>query len=202
MNYAFLDEFGGVGKAIANEPYLILAALATDTPRQLDLVVNRARKRLGQVGSTTEIKATHSSEQTIRWVLERIAALDIALIIVVRDKQTMASLPKDSEDLYRKAAGRTVRLCVERWQQLEIVLDRRYTQEHLRRKLEWQIRQEIADIPGQTVLIRQADSQTVKALQAVDFVAWAAGQKYVRGNESYFELIRDKVLVEEVLRGK
>ena len=115
---------------------------------------------------------------------------------------TEASLPKDSEDLYRQAAGRTVRLCVERWQQLEIVLDKRYTQEHLRRKLEWQIRQEIADIPGQTVLIRQADSQTVKALQAVDFVAWAAGQKYVRGDESYFELIRNKVLVEEVLRGK
>ncbi len=64
-------------------------------------------------------------------MLERIAALDIALIIVVRDKQTMASLPKDLEDLYRQAAGRTVRLCVERWQQLEIVLDKRYTQENI-----------------------------------------------------------------------
>ena len=83
----------------------------------------------------------------------------------------MASLPKDSEDLYRQAAGRTVRLCVERWQQLEIVLDKRYTQENLRRKLEWQIRQEMADIPGQTVLESSGRLiVAVKALQAVDFV--------------------------------
>jgi hypothetical protein len=92
--------------------------------------------------------------------------------------------------------------CIERWPRLEVILDKRYTHEHLRQKLEWYIREEIADIPGQVVVIRQEESAKVKALQAADYVAWATRQKYQAEDRSYYQLIRSRVVAEEVIEAK
>ncbi len=81
-------------------------------------------------------------------------------------------------------------------------MDRRYTHEHLRHKLEWHIREEIADIERQAVVICQADSVRVKSLQTVDFVAWALWQKYQWGDDSYYRIIEDRLLVEELVKAK
>lgn len=202
MKYVFIDEFGGVSYKVEQDRYLIVAALITDSPRQLDLLIKRARRRFEVLRSKSELKATHSPDNAIRWILSSVASLDVTLIVVVRDKLALSRFPKNPEDLYSQTVARVIRHCVERWPQVEVVIDKRYTQQHLRIKLEWRIRSVIADLPGQTVLIRQADSQTVKGLQAVDYVAWAAGQKYSRNDGSYFELVKTKVVVEEVLVAK
>ena len=97
---------------------------------------------------------------------------------------------------------RAIQLCVERWPRLKVIIDKRYTHEYLRQKLEWQIREGIADIKGQAVVIHQVDSMRAKGLQAVDYVAWAFWQKYQRGDESYCQIIKDKVIVEEVIEVK
>jgi hypothetical protein len=52
------------------------------------------------------------------------------------------------------------------------------------------------------VVIRQEDSMKVKALQAVDYVVWAFGQKHARNDDSYCRLIGNKVVVEEVIEVK
>lgn len=202
MKYAYLDEFGGVSHKVEQDRYLIVAALITDAPRQLDLLINRTRQRFDVLRPKSELKATHAPAPAIRWILSRVAALDVKLIVVVQDKVALSKFPKEPEDLYRHTVAHAIRHCVVGWPQIEVVIDKRYTQEHLRTKLEWRIRSAIADIPGQTVLIRQADSQTVKGLQIVDFVAWAAGQKYLRRDGSYFELVKTQVVVEEVLVAK
>lgn len=202
MKYAYLDEFGGVSHKVEQDRYLIVAALITDAPRQLDLLINRTRQRFDVLRPKSELKATHAPDPVIRWILSRVAGLDVTLIVVVKDKLALSKFPKDPEELYRQTVAHPIRHCVLRWPEVEVVIDKRYTQEHLRTKLEWRVRSGIADIPGQTVLIRQADSQTVKGLQIVDFVAWAAGQKYLHQDDSYFELVKTKVAVEEVLVAK
>lgn len=202
MHYAYLDEFGGVSQAIEHDRHLIIAALVTDTPRQLDLLTTRARRRFDVLGAIPELKATHSSEKITRWMLSKIARLDVALLVVVQDKKDLSKFPKAPEDLYRQIAAHTVRLCVERWPLLEVVLDKRYTQQHLRTKLEWQIRQCVTDIPEQAVVIRQVESQREKGIQVVDFVAWAAGQKYQRGDNSYLEMLAKRMFVEARFEAK
>jgi hypothetical protein len=42
----------------------------------------------------------------------------------------------------------------------------------------------------------------VKGLQVADFVAWAMGQKYQRGDNHYYALIKERVLAEEVITVK
>ncbi|MEW5717495.1 MAG: DUF3800 domain-containing protein, partial [Chloroflexota bacterium] len=80
--------------------------------------------------------------------------------------------------------------------------DKRYTHQYLRQKLEWHIRESITDVPNQTVVIRQEDSRAVKQLQAADFVAWAAGQKYVYENDAYCQIVQSKIVTERVVAAK
>jgi len=202
LYHAFLDESGGVAVFAPSEPFLVVALLVSQSPRHLELIIKRALKRFGASSASAEMKAAHSAEKTIRWVLGAIAAQDVAIVAVVVDKRGIVKPPKDPEDLYRQAVARAIHLCVERWPRLEAILDKRYTHEYLRERLEWHIRQEIADIPGQVVVVRQEESLRVKALQAVDYVAWALRQKYQGEDDSYYQLIRDKVVAEEVIEGK
>lgn len=51
-------------------------------------------------------------------------------------------------------------------------------------------------------MIRQVDSIRAKGLQAVDYVAWAFWQKYQQGEESYYQIIKDRVIAEEVIEVK
>lgn len=199
MHYAFIDEFGGVGIFAPDEPVLVVAAVITTVPRNLELVIRRVHRSLGAGSAVSELKASRSDVRVIRRVLQSVAAQDVAIIIVVVDKRRLLEAPKEPEDLYRQAVARVVRLCVARWPRLEVFLDRRYTHEHLRRKLERRIRDEIADVSAQAVVIRQEDSQAIRGLQVADFVAWAMGQKYQRGDDRYCELIEKCVVAEEVI---
>ena len=202
LHYAFLDESGGVALFVPNERFLVIAVLVTRKSRSLELVIKRACKRFGASLASGEMKAAHSAGKTVRWILAATARQDVEIVAVVVDKRRIVKLQRDPEGLYREAAARAIRLCVERWPRLDVTMDRRYTHEHLRHRLEWHIREEIADIKGQAVVIRQMDSVRVKGLQAVDFVAWALWQKYQRGNDSYYQIVKDRVVVEEIIEAK
>ncbi|MFQ6015931.1 MAG: DUF3800 domain-containing protein [Anaerolineae bacterium] len=199
LHHAFLDESGGIAIFVENDLFLVIAVLVTRNPRPVELLIKRAFKRFGTSLASGEMKAAHSEEKTIRWILAAIAQQEVEIVTVVVDKRGITKPPKDTEDLYRQTAAKAVRLCVERWPRLKVTMDKRYTHEHLRQKLEWQIREGIADIKGQAVVIRQVDSVRMKGLQAVDYVAWALWQKYQRGDDSYYRLIKDKVIVEEIV---
>ena len=97
--------------------------------------------------------------------------------------------------------ARLVRHCVERHPQVNVYLDRRYTNRAQQSQLEQTIREAIAHVPGQVVLIKQLDSWAVPGLQAVDFVVWAFEQKYASGNDWAAQIIAEQVIVEEVVQG-
>jgi len=91
-----------------------------------------------------------------------------------------------------------VRHCVERHPRLELWLDKRYTKPALRDRLERTLREGIADLAQQVVLVHQEDSRKQKGLQAVDHVAWALYQKYERGGRLH-QILEGKIVVEEVV---
>ena len=50
------------------------------------------------------------------------------------------------------------------------------------------------------LVIEHSDSAKENALQAADAVVWSLFQKYERGDEELYEIIKGKIVVEEVLR--
>jgi hypothetical protein len=199
LRYAFVDEYGGVQVFAEKEPFLVVAAVVISTPRILESLVKQARK---QFGFKQELKAARSSEKVVRWILEGIVNTDSSIVVVALDKRAIVKPPKDRENLYRQAVARLASASVQRWARLDVTLDKRYTHGYLRQKLEWYIREEIASIGGRAVVIRQEDSRQVRALQVADYVAWAAGQKYVREHENYYQIIKPRIIAEEIIVAK
>jgi len=184
LHHAFIDESGTVAP-FSGSHFLVIALLGTTRPRQIELHVKRALKKYGTSLASGEMKADASREVVVKQLLQAIAQETVTIIAVVVDKQNIARPPNDPEEMYREAVTRAVRHAVARWPRIDVCLDKRYTAKHLRYELEKVIREGIAGLHQEVVIIRQEDSIACKELQATDYVAWAFFQKYERGDNRH-----------------
>ncbi|GEM_PF-313851 len=199
IHYAFVDESGTVA-CNADSHFLAIALVSTAQPRTIEVLVRKAHKKYGTSLASGEMKADASSETAIRKFLQKLAAQPVSIVAVIVNKRIITRPPGELEDIYRDAVGRAVRHAVSRWPRLVIVLDKRYTSKKLRYALEQSIREQISDLRQEVVLIQQEDSLARKELQATDYVAWAFFQKYERGDNRFYDLIAERVIVEEVVK--
>ena len=198
LHYAFIDESGTVAP-FSGSHFLVIALLGMTRPRSIELHVKRALKKYGTSLASGEMKADASRAVVVKQLLQAIAQEPVAILAVVVDKRDIARPPKDPEEIYREAVTRAVRHAVARWPRIDVCLDKRYTAKRLRYELEKVIREGIADLHQEVVIVRQEDSIACKELQATDYVAWAFFQKYERGDNRFYEIIADNVVVEEVI---
>ncbi|MBI4672655.1 MAG: DUF3800 domain-containing protein [Chloroflexi bacterium] len=194
-----MHKLSGDVAPFAGSRHLVVAVLITKDPRPIELHVKRARKSLGRRANLDELKAADVQSGVIGRLLQAIVEEDVEIVAVIVDKRSILKPPGDAEDIYREAVKRAVRHCVERHSRLELWLDKRYTKPSLRNRLEKALREGIADLAEQMVLVHQEDSRNQKGLQAVDHVAWALYQKYERGDEHLYQILEGRVVVEEVV---
>jgi len=198
LQYAFLDESGTVSPFTGSH-FLVAALISTAHPRVLELHVRRAQKKYGASLRSGEMKADSSREAVIAEILAAIASEPVTIITVAVDKQAIARPPTDLEDIYRQMVSQAVGHLLRRWPRVDICLDKRYTAERLRYRLERAVREAVADLPHEVLIIRQEDSIARKELQAADFVAWAIFQKYERGDNRFYDIIAHRLVAEEVI---
>lgn len=198
MYYVFLDESGDVAP-FSGSHFLVVALLGMQNTRAIELHVKRTFKRHGTALGSGEMKASASREKVIERLLKAIAGEPVSIVAVVVNKRERVQPLRDTESLYRWAAAQAIRRVVAQYPRVDICLDKRYTNKSLRYDLEREIREGIADLPQEVVIIRQEDSIGEKALQAVDHVAWAFFQKYEHGEERFYRLLTERIIVEEVL---
>ena len=198
MHYAFIDETGNIIFSSENH-FLIVAALGTNNRNSISRIIRNTQKKFGASLSSGELKAKKESAFLIRHVLTLLSKEPIQIFTVVVDKKILNLPLKDPEEIYRWTISRLISMVVKKYPKVEIVLDRRYTNEHLRLLLEISIREEISNIPRQIVIIRQEDSTSIKELQAVDFIAWALYQKYEHNDVSFYEMISSLIIEEEIV---
>jgi len=198
LHFAFIDETGNVALSRQNH-ILVVAALGAEHSRGVARLIRNTQKKYGSSLSSGELKAKKTQDTVTENLLTALALEPIEIFSVIVDRRIMRHPPKDTEDIYRWAVARLVKKLVTRYPRIEIVLDRRYTKEHLRYLLERTIREGISDLPQRYVMIRQEDSMLSKELQAVDFIAWALFQKYERGNNKFYERIAPRIVEEELV---
>jgi hypothetical protein len=198
-HYSFIDE-SGTTSPFSGSRFFVVALLDTRNPRKVELHVRRLHKRFGTSLKSGEMKAAESQEKTIFKFLSTIAKEQIEIIAIIIDKKSIVRTPKNNEKIYREAVSLAVSHAVRRWRKVEIYLDKRYTSRRLRKSLEKEIRENIADFPHKIVIIHQEDSIARKELQAADFISWTFFQKYERGDNQFYEIISGNVIVEEVIK--
>jgi hypothetical protein len=200
MEYGFLDEAGDVGTGPRSSRVMLAAAVLTTSPQRLRREVKKFRTRLRKKKrQIPELKASQSAPTWNRKRLERLAKLDIEVVVVAAEKTSHFRF-QEPEELYRLLCARAVEECLRRFPSLTLYIDKRYTNPTLRVAHEQALRAAVVQ-PERVLIIEYADSTHDPALQQADLVAWTFLQKYTRGNDSFAVLIQDRVVVETVLRG-
>lgn len=200
MKVAILDEAGDVGHGATASSHLIVVVAVTGNIQSLRKAVARTRKRLDKrLRIIPEFKAFKTDPRIIRKLLAQIAASECEIMIVAADKRTLPERDRP-EALYRDLCARAARRCVERYGQITLILDKRYTDPNLTRQLSEAISRGLEGATGVLVMEPPRDSQQEQAIQAVDAVAWAVFQRLEHGDPSFFELVRAMVVLEEWLK--
>lgn len=197
MHIAFVDESGTPSPANGS-CYFAVAVLVAVSSRAVELHVRRARRSLRRRTPTSELKAAQFEPRIVRRILEAIAGEPCEVYAVVVDKREVEE--SQAETVYQLAVARAIAHAVECHSRLHVYVDKRYANPHQRLALERHIREAIAHIPDQVVIIEQESSTVLPGLQAVDFVAWALRRK-CEGDEEWSALIEERVMVLESVKG-
>lgn len=132
MEYGFLDEAGDVGAGPRSSRVLVVAVVLTAAPQSLRREVKKFRTRLRKKKRhIPELKASQSVPAWNRKRLERLAKLDIEIVVVAAEK-TARSRSQEPEKLYRLLCARAVEECLRRSPSLTLRVDKRYTNPTLR----------------------------------------------------------------------
>ncbi len=132
-------------------------------------------------------------------LLENVALEAVEIVAVILDKRRVRCVGVP-EDQYRITFAQAVRSCLERYPYLSLIADKRYTQRYLEDRLAEVVMENLRDLPGQAVWRYEA-SESERALQVADAVAWAVFQKYERGNDRFYRVIQGRIVVEKVIVG-
>ncbi len=203
MFHAYLDESGTVTPFQQDDRFLVIAVLTGQhhTIRAIERHVKKVKKKAGK-NAGSEIKAWDATSQQMIEMLEGLAVTDISIIAVVIDKSKVYKPPKDTEDWYRNAVSEALLYCTKRHPQLDLTVDKRYTKKALRDKLDEVIRARISDVSKSYVDIKHLESHSNLPLQATDYIALAVRRKYQDGEDQYYNIIKDRIVMEVVIKEK
>lgn len=82
---------------------------------------------------------------------------------------------------------------------IELYIDQKDTNKFIRENFEKYLKNGLNKWECAKINIQIKPSHTEKCLQAVDFISWAIFRKYELGDFEYYEIIKDKIIEENLL---
>ncbi len=192
--FVFADESGDLGAK--GTPFFVVVAIEVRDERLLERIVKRARtKKLRREKTGDELKASSALPRVRSFILRQIAQKDCRVFVVAVDKSGTRSESSNQNEFYEAACVEACRNA--RGPKASIVLDKRYSRKEDQNQLAATLQ---AELKARQVdaTVSQVTSNYRAGLQAADFIAWAAFQKFAKNDETYYTIIRPKVAVETV----
>ncbi len=202
MLYVFVDESGDLGFTKKSSKYFVIASVETTDDKQFDSLFKKVRKSLKKKErDIPEFKFTKTNQDTKLKILSKIAELDVSFSAVVLDKNTVAfHLRTKQQILYNYLTGFIVEILpVSRHRRIKLVIDKFLTNEVERSNFDEYILQKVEEVCLKhgiivpEVRVNHASSQSHCGLQVADFVAGSIFNKYERGYEKYYTIIKPKI---------
>lgn len=194
--FVFGDESGGL--ANPQDRFAVVAAIGTPEPRKLGRVAKDTRKWLQRRGKAhrqiDELHFYNAREETRRRLLTRLAeekGSEIFLAILEKPQRIIANSPEN----YARTLYPLVKIILEREPNTVFAFDKRFSKVSERDR----VLQMLEEWGGSSLHFEQLSSQQNPCIQIADFVAGAALAKYQREEDSYLELVRERVVEELVL---
>lgn len=200
MKHVILDEAGDVGLGKGATAHFLVAVAIVGNIDHLRRVVSRVRKRLDKrLRDIPEFKAAKTDPRIVMKILKSVASVDCEIMVLAANKSDLGP-QDDPESLYRRLCALAARRCVDRHRRVVLIRDKRYSDRKQEQALVEAIGAALEGAAGMLVIEPPRESEREQAIQAVDAVAWAVYQRLENKDDRYYELIRDRIVLEEWLK--
>lgn len=207
MSYVFLDESGDLGFNERSSRWFILTVVLTNNHRRIEKCIKKVHKGLKKkYKKIGELHAYHADAATKKRVLKLLAETEDLKIfcIILNKKKIYVDLQNQKKYLYNYTANILLdrlhnKNIFKAEDKIFIYIDQRETNKFLKRNFEDYLKKNLAKRGNNNFEIKIKPSHTEKCLQAVDFISWAIFRKYEKGDYEYYEMIKNKVIEENLL---
>jgi len=211
MAHIFLDESGDLGfdfkKKGTSKFFVVTLLFLSDGTSAIEKAVKKthaelAKKRKRRVGV---LHAVNERPITRQRLLKRIAEKDCAVMtIYLNKKKVFTRLQDEKQVIYNYVTNILLdriftKKIVPPDKPIELIASRRETNKFLNENFKDYLTKQVRNNHRGNIKISIKTSDREKGLQAVDFLSWSLFRKYEKGDDSYYNLFKSKVVEESPL---
>lgn len=211
MAYIFLDESGDLGfnfKKKGTSNFFIVTFLFIDgSKRPIEKVVRKTHSELKKkikrrVGVLHSVKEKPLTRQRL---LKRLSERNCtAMSIYLNKRKVYTKLQDEKQVLYNYVTNILLdRVCVKKVisgrGKINLIASRRETNKFLNENFKDYLCRQIENKHKRTIEISIKTPAEEKSLRAVDFISWAIFRKHEKGDDSYYNIIKNKIIEESPL---
>lgn len=211
MAYIFLDESGDLGfnfKKSKTSKYFVITLLFVTNKQQVERSVKKifksftTRERKFHYGS---LHAYKESPKTRMKLLNLMAEKDISIVsLYLNKKKVYTRLHETKHALYNYVTNIVLdRICTKKLipkdEPICLVASRRETNRFLNDNFKEYLRKQVENNHNLNIEIKISAPHAEKGLQAVDMICWAIFRNREHGDESYINIIQEKIVEDSPL---
>ena len=211
MAYIFLDESGDLGfdfKKKGTSNFFVVTFLFVDGSKKVieKIVKNthsqlskKIRRRIGLLHATNEKPITRQR------LLKKLSMIDCSIMsIYLNKKKVFTKLQDEKQVLYNYVTNILLdriytKKVVPNNKKIELIASRRETNKFLNENFKDYLNRQVKSNHDGDMKVSIKTPSEEKSLQAVDFVSWAIFRKYENGDDSYYNVIKNKIIEESPL---
>ncbi len=210
MGYIFLDESGDLGfnfKKKKTTKFFVITLLFTENKRPIEKVVRKVHADL-QKKLKRKSGALHAVKErpiTRQKLLKKLAEKDCAIMTIYLNKQKVYTKLQDAKQvLYNYVTNILLdrvftKKMLSSKQKIILIASRRETNKFLNRNFKSYLNTQVSNNHNMNLEVVIKTHHEEKALQAVDFASWAIFRKYEYRDDSYYNIIKNKIIEENPL---
>lgn len=211
MAYIFLDESGDLGFDFRKKgtsrffavTFLFVGGSKTPIEKLVKRTHSELKKKLKRrVGI---LHAVNEKPITRQRLLKQLAKKDCTMMAIYLNKhKVFTKLQDEKQVLYNYVTNILLdrvytKRVIDTSKGIELIASRRETNKFLNENFKDYLRQKVRDNHRGSIRVSIKTPAEEKILQAVDFVSWAIFRKYEKDDDSYYNLIRNKIIEESPL---
>lgn len=207
MAKIFLDESGDLGFKPQSSGWFLFTLVLTNDHRKIEKCIKLVHKSLkNKYKKVGELHAYHSQANTKKLVLTKLSKVDDlkVLCIVLNKKKVYVDLQNQKNYLYNYTANILLdrlhrKKIIDTREVVEMFIDQKDTSKFIKDNFEKYLKDNLTRRGSSKIKIMICPSHTEKCLQAVDFISWAIFRKYEKNDYEYYEIIKDRIIEENLL---
>lgn len=210
MAYIFLDESGDLGfnfQKKKTSKIFVITCLFTDNKRPIEKIVKKTHSELKKKYKKKfgVLHAVKEKPITRQRLLKRLNEKDCAIMTIYLNKRKVyTKLQEEKAVLYNYVANILLdrvytKKIIPIDKTIELIASKRETNKFLNENFKNYLNTQAKNRHKVNINIGIKSPFEEKSLQAVDFVSWAIFRKYEYGDDSYYNLIKNKIVEENPL---